>query len=205
MKTLTEFNGFTLRAGLAKQAELSGAGKSPEEMQAGLGEAHKYEGDKLAWFTKALEAVHGQVDRIKRVLVMQAGEGEPAPRGSVALENNHFLMVEQYPQAPQKQARPGREERGGRGGRGDKKGRGKGRGGRGGDRGERGFGGGGGEGRGPRPPRGDRAPRAEAAAPTGPRDLKIKPRAGAPQVAPQPAAPASEASAPADAGAKPQG
>jgi len=108
-KTITEFDGFRIKNALTTKKELAAAGKTPEEIAQGLGEALKLEGDKLKWLLSALEVVEGR-------------------------EGKHFLA--EYFYVPQKQERKGREGRDGdkRGGkRGGKRGKGRdgGRGGRG--------------------------------------------------------------------------
>lgn len=134
MRTLTEFTGMQLKNGFAKLQELATAGKSAEELNQGMGEAFKYEGDKLKWFLFAIEVATGKFEGLKRVLVHQLAEGENAPTGAVQKEAWH-LVAEGFV-APSK---PLPEERGARGGR-DGKGRG----------GKRGGGRDGGKGRGPR-------------------------------------------------------
>lgn len=193
MKTITEFNGFSLSNALKKQQELTAAGKTPEELGAAMGEELKMEGDKLKHLLASLDAVKSKTDGVKRVLVMTLAENEKAPAGALKVEETYYV-VEHFPSA--QKAKPAHaDDRGGRGGKGGKGGKG-GRGGRdGGGRGERSFGGGegrgrgpgagpgapgeGGGGRGPRAPRGDRAP-APAAVTRAPGEKpKIVPKGGA--------------------------
>ncbi len=137
MKTLTEFDGFTLKRGLQKLAELEKEGKTAEEIPALITESFKYEGDKLKFFQVALEMAKargfdGESSRVKRVVVMTLLETEKAPQGSEKREEQTYVL-ELFPAPPQ-------ERKKGRGRfDGDRKGgRGKGKGGRGGKRGERG-------------------------------------------------------------------
>ena len=133
-KTITEFDGFRIKNALTTKKELAAAGKTPEEIAQGLGEALKLEGDKLKWLLSALEVVEGREGSLKRVVVYAVEEGKTAPSGAVQKEDKHFLA--EYFYVPQKQERKGREGRDGdkRGGkRGGKRGKGRdgGRGGRG--------------------------------------------------------------------------
>lgn len=127
MKAVTEFNSFKLNQALKAKTDLAAAGKTPEEIQASLGETFKLEGDKLKYFVNAVEVAGANTEGLTRVLVMSAAEGEKAPAKSQQFEELHYV--------PEFQAKPkaaGEERSEGRGGRG---GRGGGRGGRDGGRG----------------------------------------------------------------------
>jgi len=157
MKNITEFSVFNLNRALAVKNEMATAGKTPEEISAGIGEQFKLEGDKLKHFVASLGLIDGKAEKLKRVLVVSFGEGETVPASVQKVEDGHYLL--EYFTAPHVAKKP---EEG--------KGRGKGRGGRDGDRGGRGPGGGGrgpgGPGKGA--PRGDApAGEAKAAAPKG--------------------------------------
>ncbi|MBL7715356.1 MAG: hypothetical protein JNL01_07785 [Bdellovibrionales bacterium] len=128
MRTLTEFVAPQLKNGFAKLQELATAGKTADELNAGMGEAFKYEGDKLKWFLFAIEVVNGKFDGLKRVLVHEFKEGEKVPSGAVQKETWHF--VTEFFAQPQKAAPEAREGRGGRDGKGRGKGGKGGRGGR---------------------------------------------------------------------------
>lgn len=185
MKTLTEFDGFSLKNAHAKKAELVAAGKTAEELPQALGEALKVEGDRLTFLLAALEVTEGKAEGLKRVVVYTVDEGKSAPKGAMQKGEKYFLPEYFYTAAPKRPAGKGRDDdRGGRGGKGK---RGRGKGGRGGERGrdgkrgearadgapreggEAGVGGGGGGGRG-RGPRRERAPRPDK--PSGPPNVK---------------------------------
>ncbi|MBC7693132.1 MAG: hypothetical protein H7222_15315 [Methylotenera sp.] len=149
MKTLTDFFGKSLRtleeqmtqitqdATHSATEALKAEGKSDEEFQAALpeaiqtaintklGELTKYEGDKLTWLKNALSLVKNKKGNLKRVLVMQAAEGESAPHGAQEIDGKHF-SVEFFEEA----GRPAETQAAPQGKFGDKKGGGKGRGGR---------------------------------------------------------------------------
>ncbi|HEX5037435.1 MAG TPA: hypothetical protein VFX30_09790 [bacterium] len=130
MKSVTEFPSHMVKRGVEIKAELEGQGKTPEEIQASLGEAFKIEGDRLKHFFNSLDVAAKNVG-LSRMRVVTLAEGESAPPKSVAIEEHHyvpeFLVL----------AQPRQPERGG-------KGRGRGGGGGGGGRGGRGGPGGGG-------------------------------------------------------------
>jgi|GEM_PF-4216727 len=105
MKTITEFNGFQLKAALAtkreKLAALKAAGKSSAEsaaeLPAQMGEALKLEGEKLTLFLKAMSHVEKSgFDRdggaLKRIVVLLLGEGEKAPTGAVQPSVNKAVV-----------------------------------------------------------------------------------------------------------------
>jgi hypothetical protein len=121
MKSITEFQGFTLNKGLQTKAALLADGKTPEEIQAGLGEAFKLEGDKLKYFVNALEVAGQNPQNLKRVIVVSLNEGETAPQKATQVEDMHYvteMLVTTKYEAPQK----GDKGRGkGRGGKGDSK------------------------------------------------------------------------------------
>ena len=137
MKTLTEFDGFSLKNAHAKKQELVGAGKTAEELPQALGEALKVEGDRLTYLLSALELIEGKPEGIKRVVVYAVEEGKPAPKGTVQKGEKHFLAEYFFVPQAKRPDREGRHGRGGRDGGGKGKKRGRGRGGRGGTRGER--------------------------------------------------------------------
>jgi hypothetical protein len=138
MKTITEFNGFSLRDAFQKKtaiakdvtAEITAQGKAGEELTAAvaagiqekLGVELKLEGDKLKYFLAALELTQGKDRGLKRVVVLTAAEGEKAPPEAKEKEGTYYL-VEYFPAPPeQKHGRregardAGRRGRGGKGG-----------------------------------------------------------------------------------------
>lgn len=129
MKAVTEFSNFKLQQGLKAKTELAAGGKSPEEIEAGLGETMKLEGEKLKYFVNALEVATPNLEKLTRVVVMSANEGEAGPAKATQIDN-FFYVTEFVPTA--KPAAEKTDDRGGRGG---------GRGGRGGPGGGKGRGG----------------------------------------------------------------
>jgi hypothetical protein len=128
MKSITEFASFTLNHGLKTRAALSAEGKSPEEIQASLGETFKYEGDKLKHFVNALEIVSKGTENLKRVLVLSFAEGENTPPKVVKVEEHHYLPefhIDPKALQAKKEAGAGKGDRNGRGGRGGNRGGGK--------------------------------------------------------------------------------
>ncbi|MEW6056544.1 MAG: hypothetical protein AB1540_08000 [Bdellovibrionota bacterium] len=123
MKTITEFDGFTLKNALSKKKELLAGGKAAEELPQALGEALKLEGDKLTYFLHALEVAEAKSDNLKRVIVLAVDEGKTAPNGAVQKAERHYLAEFFYTPAPKRPARsegPGKgrnKKRGRKGGR----------------------------------------------------------------------------------------
>lgn len=208
MKTITEFDGFTLKRGLQKMEELASQSKTAEEIPALLTEAFKYEGDKLKFFQHALDiakarGASAQDCRVKRVIVLTLAEGEKAPQGTEQREEQYYLH-EMFPTPPRPEKGRGRFEgkgrgkgrgkgkRGGRGKGGDRGRGGEGRGeGRGGEGREAGAGGGGGR----RFDKNKRGPRPQQR-PGGPQQQQPQQGAAKPAAAAQPAAPAQGGSEP---------
>lgn len=120
MKLVTEFISFTLVKGLKAKAALAAEGKTPEEIQTGLGEAFKLEGDKLKHFTIALDVAGQNTENLKRVLVVTLAEGEAAPQKATHVEEHHyvpeFLNLTSHASASQKTEAKGKGRQGGRGG-----------------------------------------------------------------------------------------
>lgn len=115
MKAVTEFANYKLVQGLKAKTDLVAGGKTPEEIEAGLAEAFKLEGDKLKYFVNALEVASPNMEKLTRVVVMSLNEGEAAPAKATQIEN--MAYVPEYLAAP-KPAAEKTAERGGRGGRG---------------------------------------------------------------------------------------
>jgi hypothetical protein len=114
MKSVTEFASFTLNQGLKTRAALVAEGKAAEELLSGLGEAFKFEGDKLKYFANALEVAGQNSENIKRVIVLSLNEGENPPAKAVKLEEMFYLPefhIDPKAQAPRQKE----EKRGGRG------------------------------------------------------------------------------------------
>jgi hypothetical protein len=116
MKSVTEFANVTLTAAAKAKDALVAAGKTAEEIAAGLGEAFKYEGDKLKHFVNSLEVWAANKENLKRVLVVSLAEGENAPAKAVQVEAHHYVP-EFHVEA--KKAQPAQSaDKGGRGGKG---------------------------------------------------------------------------------------
>ncbi len=91
MKSVTEFPTHKLIQGLNKKKELADAGKTPEEISAGLGEAMKLEGDKLKYFMAAIEVAGQNLEKLSRVLVVTFAEGESVPPKATKVEEHHYI------------------------------------------------------------------------------------------------------------------
>lgn len=128
MRLVTEFASFTLVKGISTRAALLAEGKSPEEVEAGLGEAFKLEGDKLKHFVNSLDVAAANADKLKRVVVLSLNEGENAPAKATKIDDVYYgpeFLVAARPAAEKTDAKGG--GRGGRGGgRGGPGGRGSG-------------------------------------------------------------------------------
>lgn len=98
MKSVTEFWSVMLNKGLAQKTALAGEGKTPEEIQAALGEAFKFEGDKLKHFVNAIEVAAQNPEKLSRVLVVTLNEGENAPAKAVKVDESHY--VPEFQSAP---------------------------------------------------------------------------------------------------------
>jgi hypothetical protein len=117
MKAVTEFASFILRKAGQSHAALVAEGKTPEEIQASLGEAFKYEGDKVKYFINAIEIFNLNAENTTRVLVMSAAEGETAPPRSKKVDELYYLPEIMVINAKNKPGvKPEPKKRGGRDG-----------------------------------------------------------------------------------------
>lgn len=91
MKSVTEFWGAVLLQGLKAKEALAAEGKTPEEIQTNLGEKFKLEGDKLKYFTNALEVAGQNQEKLHKVKVLSLAEGETAPQKSTKIEEHHYV------------------------------------------------------------------------------------------------------------------
>ena len=91
MKSVTEFWAATLNKGLKSKEALTAEGKSPEEIQTAIGEAFKYEGDKLKYFIAAMDVAAQNQEKLSRVLVVSLNEGETAPPKAVKVDETHYI------------------------------------------------------------------------------------------------------------------
>lgn len=114
MKAVTEFPSFTLNRAVQAKTTLSAEGKTPEEIQASLGETFKFEGDKLKYFVNAIDVASNHKENLKRVVVLSLNEGENAPAKAVQVEEMHYVpefVIMSRPVAVET------DRKGGRGGR----------------------------------------------------------------------------------------
>jgi len=100
MKSMTEFFAHKLIKGNTAKAALVADGKTPEEIEAGLGEAFKLEGDKLKFFVNAMQVAEDNAEKLGRVLVFKFEEGESIPPKAVAVDEYHY--VPEFQKAPLK-------------------------------------------------------------------------------------------------------
>lgn len=126
MKAVTEFPGYLLTRALQTKKSLEG--KTPEEVQAGLGEAFKYEGDKLNHFMRALDVMEKSPEGIRRVMVVTLAEGENAPSNSTKVDDFYYFADVPVLTGSKPGQKPEPKGRGDRGGKGGKGGKGQGRG-----------------------------------------------------------------------------
>ncbi len=91
MKSVTEFWTATLNKGIKAKEELTAAGKTAEEVMAGIGEAFKYEGDKLKHFVNSIECAIANPEKLSRVKVVQLAEGEKVPAKATKIEEHHYV------------------------------------------------------------------------------------------------------------------
>ncbi len=98
MKSITEFQPSTLQKILTQKNALAAEGKSAEEISAAIGEAFKYEGDKIKYALAAAELANAKTG-IRRILVASFAEGEkPAP--NYQLVEDTYYMVETFNAKP---------------------------------------------------------------------------------------------------------
>ena len=115
MKSVTEFQSSLLNRGMEAKAALAAEGKTGEDLQTGLGEAFKFEGDRLKHFVHALD-VAAQNAGLSRCVVMSLAEGEKLPAKAVKVEEFYYVPEFRVLSQPKPE---GRDERGrGRGGHG---------------------------------------------------------------------------------------
>ena len=110
MKHVTEFPSFVLSKAVTAKTSLSGAGKTPEEIQTSLGETFKFEGDKLKHFVAATDVAEQNTNNLRRVLVVSLAEGENAPAKAVKVEEHYYIPEFLVLSAPVKET----SEKGGR-------------------------------------------------------------------------------------------
>jgi hypothetical protein len=114
MKAITEFPSFTLTKAIQTKAALAAEGKSPEEIQASLGETFKLADEKLKHFINSIEVAASNKDNLKRVVVLTLSEGEKAPAKAVQVEETHYVpefLTTARPAAPAEKDHKGRGNR----------------------------------------------------------------------------------------------
>jgi hypothetical protein len=121
MKAVTEFASITLSQALKLKQALAADGKTPEEIQQGLGEKYKFEGEKLTYFVNAIEVASQNADGLKRVLVVTLADGENAPDKATQIDQMHYLVEGHVKPKPKVEAKPAGRD----GNRPQNKGRGK--------------------------------------------------------------------------------
>lgn len=101
MKSITEFQVFTLQKIAAAKNQLLADGKTPEEVSAGIGETFKLEGDKLRYALAASDLIKDKT-AVRRVLIVGFAEGEAVGPKYQKVEEDYYLveMVETRPAAP---------------------------------------------------------------------------------------------------------
>lgn len=97
MKSVTEFWNVHLLKGMKTKTDL-GEGKTPEEVSAAVGEAMKYEGDKLKHFLASLDVAAANPTDLMRIVVSSLAEGEAAPAKAVKVDE--FVYVPEFKMAP---------------------------------------------------------------------------------------------------------
>jgi hypothetical protein len=112
MKSVTEFMNFTLNNGLKAKTALAAEGKTPEEIQASLGETFKMEGDKLKYFFNAIDVAGQNPEKLKRVLVVSLAEGENPPAKATQVDEMHYVPEFLIDTKMQVQAKPDPKARG---------------------------------------------------------------------------------------------
>jgi hypothetical protein len=125
MKSVAEFPNFKLLQGISTKTTLAAEGKTPEEIQAKLGETFKYEGDKLKYFVNAVEVAGQNLEKLSRVIVVSLNEGENVPTKATKVEEQYyipeFISPPKGPAAVASKGGPGKGRQGGGKGGGKQK------------------------------------------------------------------------------------
>ncbi|MDZ4677110.1 MAG: hypothetical protein SGI74_06320 [Oligoflexia bacterium] len=123
MKVFTEFPGFILSKALQAKNTLAAESKTPEEIQACLGETFKFEGEKLNHFVRALDVIGTDISNLRRVVVMTLSEGENPPARSTKVEEHYYVLdVPVLTGSKPGQKPEPKDRKGGRGGKGSDRG-----------------------------------------------------------------------------------
>lgn len=95
MKVVTEFWIPKLQEGNKAKAALAAEGKTPEEINAAIGEKFKFEGDKLKCFVNAMEIAAKATEKILLIKIVKLNEGQNPPvRGTVIEEFCYITEVQ---------------------------------------------------------------------------------------------------------------
>lgn len=91
MKSVSEFQIFTLNQGIKSKAVLTAESKTPEEIESSLGASFKLEGDKIKYFINAIDVAEKNLQNLKRVRILSLNEDEKAPHKAVKVEELYYV------------------------------------------------------------------------------------------------------------------
>lgn len=114
MKSISEFQSFTLQKIAAAKNQLLADGKTPEEVSAAIGETFKLEGDKLRYALAAADLIKDKPS-VRRVVIVGFAEGETIGPKYQKVDEDYYLvdMIETRPSAPAAADKRGGARRGG--------------------------------------------------------------------------------------------
>lgn len=116
MKSVTEFPNLKLAEGMKAKAALAAEGKSPEEIEAAIGEQFKFEGEKLKYFVNAVDVAGKSSEKLYRVQIVKLNEGQNPPPGATLIDD--FCYIAQAMPNSAKKAAPAAAPANAKGGRG---------------------------------------------------------------------------------------
>src|SRR3989338_5533215 len=98
MKSISEFQSFTLQKISAAKSQLLTDGKTPEEVSAAIGETFKLEGDKLRYALAAADLIKDK-PTVRRVVIVGFAEGETVGSKYQKVDEDYYLvdMIETRP------------------------------------------------------------------------------------------------------------
>lgn len=111
MKSISEFQSFTLQKISAAKTQLAADGKTPEEISAAIGETFKLEGDKLRYALAASDLIKDKA-AVRRVIIVGFAEGETVGPKYQKVEDDYYL-VDMVDTRPAVQAAAATDKRGG--------------------------------------------------------------------------------------------
>lgn len=91
MKSISEFQSFTLQKISAAKTQLLADAKTPEEVSAAIGETFKLEGDKLRYALAASDLIKDKTS-VRRVIIVGFAEGETVPPKYQKVEEDYYLV-----------------------------------------------------------------------------------------------------------------